>query len=611
MEPSAETWNSDWEQVELTAEFRRVAVRLSSWADAAPRWPPYQSAKQLLDDCQPRLREMQVNLGRVLVVGVVGGTGVGKSMLVNALVGCKVCRSGDQRPTTRKPEVLCHTDADPTFLQFDGEEIELRKLDHPLLEEMILIDCPDPDTQGTDTPENRDLEILRRVLPHCDVILYVASAEKYKTYSVQQEVLRHAGSRTLIFVQNRAAVDHDVRQDWKAALEIAGFKVPPIFFLDSERALANQLENKPAAPEFEQLRQHLRFDIAHRARHRIKRANMLGLLSHLADRMGNEAEGQIGSVRQVKEQILSRRGEVFAKMQQHVAGQLERHRALWHVRLSKQLINYWGSGPFIGFFRISTGFVSIVNTLLLARARTPMQMLVVGGLQAGKALGDRIREEKEQTAWITAADLGVSEADLVEAGSIVQGYAREARLDPDSAALGRQSRYQRQADQLQAMSRQLYEHVEAALGTAVERQVVKKAGPITRAVVNAVFVAAVGYILFLLGRNFFYDTPWLGKPLMGLDFLVHAIFWIVVLALFLQWAVMRRLRRGFKREIASLIGSLPAERIIGELYGDLEDECERIEAHFLSLKAIEADIGRLKGRFGRIEDVPIGTIERF
>ena len=183
-------WNEDWEQAKLSAEFQRVLDLFVGWANDLPDWPAYQSAHKLIEVFVPRLREMQTNLSRILVVGVVGGTGVGKSTLINALLGARVCKTGDRRPTTCEPVILCHEDADPSFCHLDGEETELHKLDLPLLEEMVLVDCPDPDTQGADLPGNRNLEILRHVLPHCDVILYVGSAQKYKTHVVQQEVLR-------------------------------------------------------------------------------------------------------------------------------------------------------------------------------------------------------------------------------------------------------------------------------------------------------------------------------------------------------------------------------------------------------------------------------------
>jgi energy-coupling factor transporter ATP-binding protein EcfA2 len=608
--PASSAQEPDWEQAALCAEFQGVLGRLHGWAGALPAWPPYQFAQQLVAAVAPRLREMQVNLGRMLVVGVVGGTGVGKSTLINALVGRSVCATGHRRPTTCRPMVLCHQDSDPSFLHLDGEEFELHKLAVPLLEEMVLIDCPDPDTEGPDSTENRNLEILRRVLPHCDVVLYVGTEQKYKTEAVQREVLRHAAGRTVLFVQNQAARDHDVREDWKTQLESLGFKVPPIFFLDSELALARQRQNAAEPEEFQRLRQHLRCDIAHRARHRIKRVNALDLLTHLLGRIVLEIEGHAGTLLRLKDEVRKRRQAVFAKIQGHVRSQLDNHRALWHVRLAKQLIHSWGSGLFVGLFRLMTGIGSLFNLLLLSRVRTPVQLLVASGIQAGRKVGELLRQEKERGLWITAADFGVSDGDLLEARSVLQGFARDAGLDARQNAPARKSQEGPQSEQLRTMARQLYQEVEAALEIAVERQVAQKAGTFTRLVVEFLFLAPIGYALFLLGRNFFYEAPWLEKPLLGVDFLMHAVFWVVVWGVVLQWALMRRLRRGLDREIAALVNDLPAARIVNALFSDLEKAADDIEQPLQALKAIEADVRELKTRFGQIEDVEIGRLDR-
>ena len=504
--------------------------------------------------------------------------------------------------------VLCHGDVDPSFLRFGDEEVELHRLDTPLLEEMVLVDCPDPDTQGEPSPENRNLEILRQVLPHCDVILYLGSAQKYKTQAVQHEVLANARGRTVLFVQSRAGLDHDIREDWKGALEQAGFSVPQIFFLDGAAALDCQLRGAEVPAEFARLRHWLQFDIAHRARHRIKRANVLDLLGHLTERIEDEIQRGMAAVVRLQEEITKHRRAVFARVQQHMRIQLDAHRSLWHQRLTKQLIHSWGGGLFIGLARLSASSSSLFNLLLLARVRTPVQLLLAGGVQAGKVLRDLAQQTNETSAWITAADLGVSEGDLAEARSILQGFARDAELLVPEAPRGGDSSDGRQAKQLLGMARQLYEQVEAGVDAAVARQVARKAGAFTRLTVETLFIAVMGYLLFLLGRNFFYDAPWLGRPLLGLNFLIYSAFWVVAWGWLLQWLLMRRLRRGLRREIAGLVDALPAEAIISSLYRDLEGACEGVLVHAARLRTIATDVAQLRRRFGQIEDLGVGQV---
>ena len=160
------------------------------------------------------------------------------------------------------------------------------------------------------------------------------------------------------------------------------------------------------------------------------------------------------------------------------------------------------------------------------------------------------------------------------------------------------------------MARHLYEQVEAGVGIAVEKQVAQKAGPATRMLVETLFALPIVYILFLLGRSFFYDAPWLGRPLLGLDFLAYAILWVLVWAAFLRWMLMRRLRGGLKREITRLVDDLLPEKIVGELYADLEDACGNVEQQFERLQTIGAEVRQLKHRFGRIEGVEVGTLEQ-
>src|SRR5687768_10175477 len=121
-----------WREQQRLADFDRLLTGLRAWVEGLPPWAPFDRARALWGRVAPRLQELQINLDRVLVVGVVGGTGTGKSTLINALVGQRVCQAGDvQRPTTTRPVIVHHPSVDPSFLPLDGDRPEIHSLAVP------------------------------------------------------------------------------------------------------------------------------------------------------------------------------------------------------------------------------------------------------------------------------------------------------------------------------------------------------------------------------------------------------------------------------------------------------------------------------------------------
>ena len=77
-----------------------------------------------------------------LAIGLVGGTGVGKSTLINALAGKTISRATDLRPTTNRLVLYRHQDNNYTV---DSSEI-VQEHAVEVLERISVVDFPDFDS---------------------------------------------------------------------------------------------------------------------------------------------------------------------------------------------------------------------------------------------------------------------------------------------------------------------------------------------------------------------------------------------------------------------------------------------------------------------------------
>jgi hypothetical protein len=163
---------------------------------------------------------------RPLVVAFFGGTGVGKSSLLNRLAREEVARVGVERPTSHEVTLYLHHSVAlanlPDALPVDCVRVERHHDDHR--RDVVWIDMPDIDSTVT---ENRDLALAW--LPYIDLLIYVVSPERYRDDSGWR-VLRARGHRHgWLFVMNRCD-EGDPRQldDFAVELRAAGFSAPRV-----------------------------------------------------------------------------------------------------------------------------------------------------------------------------------------------------------------------------------------------------------------------------------------------------------------------------------------------------------------------------------------------
>lgn len=218
----------------LSPALRGLAKGLRLWLDGARRHPLSTLTMANLDglatDLNRQAEALQMDRP-LLVIMLMGGTGVGKSTLLNAMAGGAIAQASFARPTTRDPVVYIHESIQPHRLDPVLQRCKLVSHDRPALEQKILVDTPDLDSNDL---ANR--EKLGHILPVADVVLYVGSQEKYHDRLGWELFLQQRKRRAFAFVLNkwdrcvRSAAsglrpDQDLLQD----LQAEGFQDPRLF----------------------------------------------------------------------------------------------------------------------------------------------------------------------------------------------------------------------------------------------------------------------------------------------------------------------------------------------------------------------------------------------
>jgi hypothetical protein len=596
---------ADLEHLELLADVHSLVDEVRGWSEAAPDWPPARQCQALVKLWASRTDSLRLRLEAPLVVATLGGTGTGKSSLVNALLGGVVTSAGRARPTTREPVLICRPDVTPEMLGIDPASVQLVQRDAPVLRDLVLLDCPDPDT--TEDPAARDTNLarLRHLLPHCDVLLVTTTQQKYRSACIAEELAAAAVGARLVFVQTHAEQDDDIREDWRRMLA-EHYSVGEPFFVDSLAALHDAEAGLEPSGDFGKLVDLLTHELAGAAAGRIRRANFLDLVEATLGACGRRIDEALPAVEQLETAIAEQRAQLAGRLTGHVREELSRSRRLWENRLLGEVAGRWGFSPFALLLRAWHGLGGLVSGAALFRARTPAQLALWGVMEGGRRLREHVRDRSTDAGATRAVRFSWDRGDLRTAAIIVDGYAADAGISGDETQLDVVER------EAESLAGQLISQIASQLQDLIARLANRHTGWFIRWRYEAALVLMLALLVWRFGRNFFYDSwlaPQLGlaphaEPLLGVDFFLGAAICLLVWSGMLIWLFTARLRRGLATGLAELGERWSSPTTTGDLFGQLERSCRSIRNWRARLERLEVRVAAIRTRVVRPE--PLG-----
>ncbi len=214
----------------MAYDYSNLVDTTKRWANQAlaAGWINSDIAQQLSDvDARSPDTLFNHNGSRPLIVAFMGGTGVGKSSLLNRLAGKAIARAGVERPTSREVTLYHHHSVAIKHLpeQLPLAQIKTSEHDNESRKHVIWIDMPDFDS----TEQSNKHQVLEW-LPHIDVLIYVVSPERYRDEKAWRLLLAEGGKHAWLFVLNQwDRGQTEQYEDFKLQLGKAGFADPVIF----------------------------------------------------------------------------------------------------------------------------------------------------------------------------------------------------------------------------------------------------------------------------------------------------------------------------------------------------------------------------------------------
>jgi len=127
----------------------------------------------------------------------------------------------------------------------------------------------------------------------------------------------------------------------------------------------------------------------------------------------------------------------------------------------------------------------------------------------------------------------------------------------------------------------------------IDDLVVRNTGWWTRAGYEVFFAIYPLFVLYRVGKNFFYDSLIYNVEPLGTNFYISAALFFLLWSWLAVALYCRRLRRSLNARIESIAAALAQQRLSGGLFPNLEEACRQSDLQRVRLEAIGATVSGL------------------